>query len=84
MVTEDGFRIMEWFFAVYILSVCSYYMFEICCLLSNWTFEIVGFVGKNKGEAGEAIEKIVKKNPDGLNIGFPVFMLKKLNRNRSV
>jgi len=29
--------------------------------LSNWTFEIVGFVGKNKREAGEAIEKIVKK-----------------------
>jgi hypothetical protein len=61
MVTEDGFRIMEWFFAVYILSACSYYMFEIGCLLSNWIFEIVGFVGKNKREAGEAIEKIVKK-----------------------
>jgi hypothetical protein len=30
--------------------------------LSNWAFEIVGFVGKNKKEAGEAIEKIVKKN----------------------
>jgi hypothetical protein len=29
--------------------------------LSNWVFEIVGFVGKNKKEAGEAIEKIVKK-----------------------
>jgi hypothetical protein len=36
-------------------------MFEICCLLSNWAFEIVGFVGKNKREAGEAVEKIVKK-----------------------
>jgi hypothetical protein len=36
-------------------------MFEICCLLSNWAFEIVGFVGKNKREAGEAIEKLLKK-----------------------
>jgi hypothetical protein len=36
-------------------------MFEICCLLSNWTFEIGGFAGKNKREAGETIEKIVKK-----------------------
>jgi len=46
-------------------------------LLSNWTFEIVGFVGKNKREAGEAIEKIVKKNPVGLNIDFSGFYVKK-------
>ena len=36
-------------------------MFEICCLLSNLAFEIVGFVGKSKREVGEAIKKIVKK-----------------------
>jgi hypothetical protein len=52
--------------------------------LSNWAFEIVGFVGKNKREAGEAIEKIVKKNLVGLNIGFSGFYVKKPNRNRSV
>jgi hypothetical protein len=38
------------------------------------------FVGKNKREAGEAIEKIVKKNPVGLNIGFSGFYVKKPNR----
>ena len=40
----------------------------------------MGFVGKNKREAGEAIEKIVKKNPVGLNIGFSGFYVKKPNR----
>ena len=49
-------------------------------MLSNWAFEIVGFVGKNKKEAGEAIEKIVKKNPVGLNIGFFGFYVKKPDR----
>jgi len=39
----------------------------------------VGFVGKNKREAGEAIEKIVKKNAFGLNIGFFGFYVKKSN-----
>jgi len=58
-------------------------MFEICCLLSNWTFEIVGFVGKNKREAGEAMEKIVKKNPVGLNIGFSGFYVKKTELGRT-
>jgi len=51
-----------------ILSACSY-MFEICCLLSNWAFEIVGFVGKNKREAGEAIEKIVSAKKQKKNDG---------------
>jgi len=41
-----------------LFAVLSY---QICCLLSNWAFEIVGFAGKNKREAREAIEKIVKK-----------------------
>jgi hypothetical protein len=58
-------------------------MFEICSLLSNWTFEIVGFVGKNKGEAGEAIEKIVKKNPVSLNVGFSGFNVKKTKPDRT-
>jgi hypothetical protein len=44
----------------------------------------VGFVEKNKREAREAIEKIVKKNLVGLNIGFSDFYVKKPNRNRSV
>ena len=60
-----------------ILSVCSsmfviccLFMFVICCLLSNFAFQTVGFLGKNKREAEEAIEKIVsakkiKKN-DGV------------------
>jgi hypothetical protein len=41
------------------------------------------FVGKNKREAGEAIEKIVKKNPVGLNIGFSSFYVKKTKPNRT-
>ena len=52
-------------------------------MLSNWAFEIVGFVGKNKKEAGEAIEKIVKKNPVGLNIGFSGFYVKKTEPDRT-
>jgi hypothetical protein len=41
------------------------------------------FVGKNKREAGEAKEKIVKKNPVGLNIGFSGFYVKKTEPNRT-
>ena len=46
-------------------------------MLSNLAFEIVGFVGENKREVGEAIKKIVKKNLVGFNIGCSGFYVKK-------
>lgn len=62
LVTENQFGVIVCFSCI--LSVSSCTMFVICC-----SFQIVGFIGKNKREAGEAIEKIVSAKKHKKNDG---------------